>query len=317
MKKAVLLYKKSKNIGDDIQGLAALTLLNDPETVILDRENLSQPEETEDLKLLCNGWFMDYAENWPPAKNVHPYFISFHVAKYPKIRKLMLDPKLVPYYQQFEPIGCRDHETVTLFNNIGINTYFSGCLTLTLPKSEKKRSNDIIITDLFINDILTGDYAKKVSYKLIPEKYHKYVKLRTHVRPHGNVSVADRLKDSQALLDEYAQAKLVVTSRIHCALPCLALGTPVYFLDFGYVRKSNRDRFDGILDLMHVVRPTIPFHENTRLEKIVKFFGLHRLFFPFIKKLKIDWENPLQNPTEYQQIADKIKKRVSDEFGLN
>ena len=29
------------------------------------------------------------------------------------------------------------------------------------------------------------------------------------------------------LLNKYASAKLVITSRIHCAIPCLSLGTPV------------------------------------------------------------------------------------------
>ncbi len=317
MKNAVLLHKASKNLGDDIQCLAAIKLLNDDQVVILDRENLSNPDTEEELKLLCNGWFMNQAEHWPPAKNIHPYFISFHVAKYNKIRDLMLNRGLIPYYKQFEPIGCRDHETSRLFNEIDIKTYFSGCATLTLPKSTQKRSDDIIVADLFINDLLTGEYADKVSYKLIPEKYHKYVKLKTHVRPHGNVSVEDRLKDSQEMLDLYGQAKMVITSRIHCALPCLALGTPVYFLDFGYVRKRNRDRFEGILDLMHVVRPNIPLHENTRFEKVVKMLGLHKLFFNKIKTLDIDWENPLSNPEDYKIIADSIKAKVKAEFDLD
>lgn len=51
---------------------------------------------------------------------------------------------------------------------------------------------------------------------------------------------ADRLEDSlravhelahaEALLELYASAELVVTSRLHCALPCLALGTPVVLI---------------------------------------------------------------------------------------
>ena len=316
MKNAVLLYKKSRNIGDDIQGLAALKLLDQPDVEILDRESLSAPGTDEPLKLLCNGWFMDKAENWPPAENIDPYFISFHIAKFPGIRRLMLREDLVPYYKKHEPIGCRDHETSRLLEAIGVKTYFSGCATLTLPRPDVDRSNEIVVSDLFINDILTGDYAKKVSYKLIPEEYHKDVRLVTHVRPHGNVSVEQRINDAQELLNIYARAKMVVTSRIHCALPCLALGTPVYFLDFGYVRKSNRDRFEGILELMHVVRPHIPFHENSRIDKLVKLFGLHKIFFNQIKTLDIPFDHPEPNRDDYKVIAENIRQKVKHEFGL-
>ena len=33
------------------------------------------------------------------------------------------------------------------------------------------------------------------------------------------------------LLGIYSSAKAVVTGRLHCALPCLALGTPVLFVE--------------------------------------------------------------------------------------
>ncbi|MFY0625980.1 MAG: polysaccharide pyruvyl transferase family protein [Reichenbachiella sp.] len=314
MKKAVLLYKRSTNIGDDIQCIAALNLLGEKDTLILDRENLHENEESSDIKLLCNGWFMFNAENWPPAKNIHPYFISFHIAKYNRIRKLMLAENLVPYYQQFEPIGCRDHVTLNLFNKIGIKSYFSGCATLTMDKSRSKRSNDIIVTDPFINDLLTEEYARKVTFKLIPKEFHPQVKLKTHIRKNTDISIEEQLNEGKELLKEYAQAKLVITSRIHCALPCLALGTPVYFVDFGYIRKINRDRFDGILDLMHTVRPILPFHENRRIDKVLKFFNIHRLFFNTIKPLSINWENPEPNPDDYKNIAADIKKRIAAEF---
>ncbi|WP_264821067.1 polysaccharide pyruvyl transferase family protein [Acinetobacter schindleri] len=33
------------------------------------------------------------------------------------------------------------------------------------------------------------------------------------------------------MLEKYSTAKLVITSRIHCALPCLAMGTPVIYIN--------------------------------------------------------------------------------------
>jgi len=136
----------------------------------------------------------------------------------------------------------------------------------------------------------------------------------SHIRSSSNASVEEKLKRANEMLDLYASAKLVVTSRIHCALPCLALGTPVIFFDFGYVRKINRGRFEGVLDLMNTVRPSIPFHENRRIDKLLKLFGLHRLFFPFIKPLRINWEEPDENPQRHVEIAGKLKENVKAVF---
>ena len=315
MKKGIVFYHKSVNIGDDIQSLAAYKLLGDESVELIDRENLDSFESEEKIRLLANGWFLHDASRWPPSDSLNPRFISFHIAKYSNVRKTILDESLKSYYQKHGPIGCRDYETLRLFESIGVEAYYSGCLTLTLPQRKKERSNTIVITDLFINNILTGSYAKKVVHKLVPKKYHSQLKLVTHMRNNPDLTIKQKLEEAEQMLDLYASAKLVVTSRIHCALPCLALGTPVIFFDFGYVRKRNRDRFEGILDLMNTVRPSIPFHENRRIDKLIKFFGLHRLFFPFIKQLEIDWENPPPNPEKHKPIAEKLRKEVEESFG--
>ena len=36
-------------------------------------------------------------------------------------------------------------------------------------------------------------------------------------------------KRTEDLLNKYASSQYVVTSRIHCALPCVGVGTPVLF----------------------------------------------------------------------------------------
>jgi hypothetical protein len=39
----------------------------------------------------------------------------------------------------------------------------------------------------------------------------------------------------------------VVTRRLHCALPCLAFGTPVLFIE----PSADRYRFDGLREFLH------------------------------------------------------------------
>ena len=49
-------------------------------------------------------------------------------------------------------------------------------------------------------------------------------------------------------LASYGLAELVVTSRLHCALPCIALGTPVVFIN----DDPNDIRFSGYQKLLTI-----------------------------------------------------------------
>ena len=313
MKEGIVCYFDSRNMGDEVQSIAAQKLLDNKEVQLLDRENLDSFKSDDKVRLLCNGWFM-HDGGWPPSEDIDPYFISFHVAKFPSARQKLIRPELADYYKKFEPIGCRDHATKRLFESIGVEAYYSGCVTLTLPKYEGERNNDIVVADLFYDGLLDESYANKVVKKLIPKKYHDRVKMTTHTRENRDLPIEQKMEEAQELLDIYAKASMVVTSRIHCALPCLAMGTPVFFLDFGYARKKDKFRFEGIINLFHTVRPFLPLHENLWYEKIIRKTGLHRLYFPFIKPLKIDWENPPANKPDYQPIAEKIRERIASEF---
>jgi hypothetical protein len=65
----------------------------------------------------------------------------------------------------------------------------------------------------------------------------------------------EKLDLAESFIEKYAEAALVVTSRIHCALPCLGLETPVLFVHSdgaGHVRDPGR--FGGIIELFNVLR---------------------------------------------------------------
>lgn len=64
----------------------------------------------------------------------------------------------------------------------------------------------------------------------------------------------DKLKLAEDLVQTYADAALVITSRIHCALPCLAIGIPSLFVHTngaGHVRDPGR--FGGLLELFNIL----------------------------------------------------------------
>lgn len=275
MKKAIIYYKDTDNIGDDVQTYAALKLLGDAD-YFLDRESLDNPGISDDVKLLCNGWFMKNPQHWPPAHNLHPLFISMYIDHKHGCYEKMLSQDLVPYYKQHSPIGCRDKNTLKLFQDIGVQSYYSGCVTLTLPKYEGEKSEEILFVDAFVK-IFDQKYVETQIKRLIPAEYaHKVSVLTHHDFEIKNLTIEKRMEKVAALLDRYAKAKLIITSRIHCALPATALGTPVYFMNVGYDRKQSHERLEGLLDLFAVIDDkNFPKSDNQPWTKIQRKLGLY------------------------------------------
>lgn len=88
-------------------------------------------------------------------------------------------------------------------------------------------------------------------------------------------SEEEKMAYAEFLVKKYAASKTVVTSRIHCALPCLAVETPVLFTIGSAIDEkspaSSAGRFGGLLDLFHVARieklkvancPELPLRKN-------------------------------------------------------
>lgn len=74
----------------------------------------------------------------------------------------------------------------------------------------------------------------------------------------NGMSQEDLLKISEGLLSKYSKAKYVVTSRIHCALPCIGIETPVIFVDSSQMNSDRNlfgspGRFGGLIDFFHVI----------------------------------------------------------------
>lgn len=63
----------------------------------------------------------------------------------------------------------------------------------------------------------------------------------------------ERLAEAERLVRNYARAKWVVTSRIHCALPCLGLETPVLYIYNDSQSEASACRMDGLLELFKTI----------------------------------------------------------------
>lgn len=216
------------NIGDDIQTLAAIKFLSMKgikEYSFIDRENLSSYKGPKAYAIM-NGWYLYNIDNFPPPKNVIPIFIGFHV-NHPK-----LVPKNIEYFKNHEPIGCRDYNTLMLFKKHKIKAVLTGCLTMLFD--EKKFKDD--------NIYLVDCEEKDIDYNII--NYRKI----NHLCMNPQWEIDYRLRIAQDFLLQYSSAKLIITTRLHCALPCRAFGTNCIFFHKKYYTDP---RFSGLEEILN------------------------------------------------------------------
>jgi hypothetical protein len=205
------LFCRSGNIGDDIQSLAASAHFPCPPSEFVDRERIHQWRSDGHVAMIMNGWFSLNAEAWPPAPAIHPIFVGFHVTE----RMKPIIRRNVDYLRRYEPIGTRDAATTQFLRSLGVKAETTYCLTLTFPTRRSAPPNGKV----YIVD------AEDIS---VPSALRKgAVKLRHAIPP---LDYRVTLPCAQQLLDTYRDtARLVITTRLHAALPCIAMGIPVVF----------------------------------------------------------------------------------------
>lgn len=313
-------YRDFYNIGDYVQSLAAQGFTG-PTDNYINRER-SANYSGEPVKMIMNGWYTHTRDNgWIPSEKIKPLFVSFHLNSAAK--KSMLNEKGIQFLKNNQPIGCRDHNTVKELKKVGIDAYFTGCLTLTLDRYKKediKREGVYIVDPLynypqkdyilshykpFIKSVLNGnifkfDKVEKQLEKIFTKDLLESAEYIKQVISGKNVSYEARFEYAHELLEKYSKAKLVITSRIHCALPCLAMGTPVIYIN-GFDDFTDTCRFEGILDLFN----RIDVDNKT---------GQFTTNFNFNGE-KISENVSIVNKDDYLVLANKMKK-ICSEFVL-
>jgi hypothetical protein len=183
----------------------------------------------------------------------------------------------------------------------GVDAFFSGCLSTTFDRREQEpQFGKIIMTD-------TG----RVDY-LLPPSLKKDALIVTH-RYIGDP--ATREKAVYDLLNLYrTSASLVITTRLHAALTCSALGIPViFFFDPEDTRASTAKQI-GL--------PFYPYFLNRPkwLKKLLKKFKLFSLWtayeilyfrIKYATFTKINWKpEPLNLEKHKSELRSKTKAMV-------
>lgn len=238
MTKYGLLTYTTGNLGDDIQSLAAKRFLPRVDYFLdRDRLNESQLPVDEPVQVIMNGWYSHHPENFPPQlPQLKPLFLSVYIDE--PVQPLFSSEANQEFFKTNAPIGARSLATQEFFEGLGIPTYFSGCLTLTLEPEPTVSKQDYI---------LAIDLSHSVFDQLQAEADRPIIRMSTDAIHQYN-SPEQRLKLAQYYLYLYQSASLVVTTRLHATLPCLALGTPVLNIE---KPDFELGRFAGLRDLAH------------------------------------------------------------------
>ena len=285
MRYGVLYNKTNVNIGDDIQAYATARFLPSVDYFI-DREHIDDfiTEDKKAVSVIMNAWYMWAKWNWPPSKYINPHFVGFHyadhqLAKQPgsPVKYEFLQGKGGEYLKAYGPVGCRDKFTLKNLKKLGIDSYFSGCITLTLPRQPETSDKGTYICIV--------DMEAKVTEKIKKQLEGSGVEVRvlSHTREcEPNLSWEERLKIVKKRLTVYQNARCVITKKLHCALPCLAMEVPVFLIK----GMENDIRFDPYYDFLH----------RTTTKKFMA------------DNYKYDFLNPPANKNDYRIVRERLIK---------
>ena len=292
MKYGIILYQGTENLGDDILTYSAKKYLPQIDYYI-DRESLNTfvPDKKEKVNVIFNGYFLHNKLNWPPSPYMNPFFVGFHYTDDDRFGTpaYMYLRAFSDYFKKYEPVGARDYITCNEFINNDIESYFSGCLTLTLdPFEGVEKNNKILLTD--VSQEVEEFVRNKMPNETIECLTHAYTEEEREESRRVDTEAAYKLREPKVIdiLKKYQAAKLVITSRLHCALPCLALGTPVIV-----ITKDTHDfdiRVGSYLPLLH---------HCTEEELLTGQF-------------EYDLNNPKENRTDYLEFRKGLVKSVTD-----
>ena len=240
---------KGANLGNEIQGFPGLQFLPYVNK-FLERDNLDQSKGTGHVTVFFNAWWGDRKTSWPPPSNIDPLLLSIHLDS----EFIPIIKKNLEYFRNKAPIGSKDIETLHILHNLlGPDAaYFSGCLTLLLKNPNQISSNHR--KDIYLVDV-KSDYES-----LLPVQIReKAIKIEQYITGDEKDDNMKRFSAAYNLIEKYSRASIVITQRIHAALPCVAMGTPVIFINSPYLKGGGGSdtkpspRTTGLLSLFHTL----------------------------------------------------------------
>jgi cell division protein FtsB len=180
--------------------------------------------------------------SWPiKDSTIEPLYLSMYAEQFDtEVVSKFLSKKSKANFEKFGKIGARDKNTFSFFSKNNIDSYVSGCVTLTIQKDPNIVKKDFILLVDVSEEVY--DFVKRSTNK-------KVIYITNAANPFMGQTQRNELAEQHLYL--YQSAYCVVTERLHAALPCLALETPVLLLKKKDPVGGNVDRFGGLGELCH------------------------------------------------------------------
>lgn len=279
------------NIGDYIQALAASQFYPQIDGFI-EREKLRE-YKGEPCKVIMNAYYMHDGTQWPPSDKIRPLFVATHInslvrkdfatkesieyfKKYAPIGCRDYDTKTFLENHGIEAYfsGCL---TLTLgkkykWEGAREGVYFVDPKVTFKNRLEKfyyylisYKNNSVIkkIAEEYYHTSKPSVNERSILSKFFLKyqcMFSKETLINAHYVNQESVYYNENFKTNQDLLEEaerlvriYSKAALVITSRIHCGLPCLGLDTPVILINNEEQLESSSCRLNGLLGLFNVL----------------------------------------------------------------
>lgn len=186
---------------------------------------------------------------WPFPPRLRPFLVALHFA---------FGNKPLALTRGYEAMGARDESSAARFVKAAAGAeqeaFWTACMTLTLQRSAfasahaPRNATMLVLPTLPTDGKLMRAILPDPRSSDVPQLWLDQSLPQTPERAEFRNPLA-AFSAAVSRLEQLALARLVVTSRLHVVLPCIAMGTPVLF-----VTGITDPRFSGFEPYLEPVR---------------------------------------------------------------
>uniref|UniRef100_A0A0G4GJV2 Sugar phosphate transporter domain-containing protein n=1 Tax=Chromera velia CCMP2878 TaxID=1169474 RepID=A0A0G4GJV2_9ALVE len=289
-----------KNLGDMAQGFGSMHYLPRVDTTICrdkmadDAPRVLRETGKENIFMVANAWYGHWEQQWPPHESTRAVMLAVHLN--PEVEKPFRSEAAMSWYksyvERYGPIGVRDVASAKMLSRKpDVPHFFSTCCTLLMENPfevlHRLGGPPLVREGVVVSDPkLNMDGYKTV----VPERILNSAILATQESVSADGLGWSDFDTEFCRLLTLAKAKLVVTTRIHVALPSVAFGTPVVFLDDGNPAGGAGGRLEGLMQFFHTI--------HTR----------HGEWVGGVNPATFNWDDPPPNPAN--DLRDQKRREM-------
>lgn len=257
MKYGILKFSANKiNLGDYVQleGIRQAYKrmgIKEEDLIKVERDRVAE-YDGEYVVLPMTGFFTNFStlHMFPYPKKIIPVYLGFNCGDESIIEQIR--DTHTGWRSDNLIFGCRDLVTMNLMRRNGLRAYMSGCLSICY----EKRKTTPLKPKVFLYDP-----PKELMAYIPKELLEKSEVIDTPFRKMAvNAYSSQNELDAQEMLKDIfdklkKEATLVITKRLHVALPCVAMGIPVVLAHSCHRGNICDNRFSGLDRIIRPYRP--------------------------------------------------------------